>query len=400
MAVTVHTLFRLAVYLLLIAPALACAQGAPSPDELRQRAEAGDREAQFRLGVAYDTGRGVTRDRVEAMKWYLRAAEAGYAEAQNSVGSGLQAEKRYEEARKWYERAAAQGHALATSNLGYLYDLGLGVEQDRHKGFELYSRAADLGWAEAMWNLANMYGAGQLGDKDLDMACVWTFRAVRFADPRDKQRLAPVFRAAGSFEQSFPRDRLSACKQKSDSWNPPAMDHWNAYPGQQLLPKQEFPSRFLTVHSPDAEGWIVTDAGRNGIAFGKRGSESGETYGAQVISLEMPPTANADDFVALVKKRIATMNPPPRFQQSRADFKYTDERGYPCVDARSIYDDNAAQTPEGTRQLKLKVIALYCRHPVRPDVGFFAAYSYRGKTADVQIEDAAKSFIEAITVPK
>ena len=195
---------RAAAWVIALAPLFAFAQAMTSLDEMRQKAEAGDKEAQFRLGSAYDSGRGVPRDGAEAMKWYLRSAEAGYAEAQNSVGSGLQAEQRYEEARTWYERAAAQGHALAINNLGYLYDLGLGVKQDRQKGFELYSRAADLGWGEAMWNLANMYGAGQLGAKDLNMACVWTLRAVRFADPREKQRFAPAFRAAVYFERNFP----------------------------------------------------------------------------------------------------------------------------------------------------------------------------------------------------
>jgi hypothetical protein len=56
--------------------------------------------------------------------------------------------------------------------------------------------------------------------------------------------------------------------------------------------------------------------------------------------------------------------------------------------------------PTGKEQLKLKVVSLYCRHPVRQDLGFFAAYSYRGKAADTQIESAAQSFIEAISVPK
>jgi TPR repeat protein len=214
---------RISIWTLALVPLMALGQATTSIEEIRQKAQAGDRDAQFRLGSAYDSGTGVPRDGAEAMQWYLRAAEAGHAEAQNSVGSGLQAEKRYEEARNWYERAAAQGHALATNNLAYLHDLGLGVKQDRQKGFELYSRAAELGWAEAMWNLANMYGAGQLGEKDLDMACVWTLRAVRFAKPNERQRFAPAFRAAGFFERQFPAEKLSACKQKSEAWSPSAM---------------------------------------------------------------------------------------------------------------------------------------------------------------------------------
>jgi len=171
-------------------------------------------------------------------------------------------------------------------------------------------------------------------------------------------------------------------------------------PGQPVTPKQQFPSGLLNVYSPDSEGWIVTGAGRNGIAFAKRGNESNETYGAQVIIFEMSPTGNSDEFISFVKKRIATMNPAPRFQETGSDFQYTEGRGYPCVDVRTSYDDTAAMTPAGKEQLVLKVVALYCRHPVRQDLGFFAAYSYRGKAADTQIESSAKSFIETIGVPK
>jgi TPR repeat protein len=194
-----------------------------SSEELMQKAEAGDVEAQFRIGARYDSGDRVPRDGAEAVRWYRRAAEAGHANAQNSMGSILQAEKHYEQARPWYEHAAAQGHAQAINNLAYLYDLGLGTTQDRRKAFDLYSRAADLAWAEAMWNLANMYGAGQLEKKDLDMSCVWTFRALRFVPPNSEPRFAQAYRVANAFERNFKPERLSACKQKAESWKPPAL---------------------------------------------------------------------------------------------------------------------------------------------------------------------------------
>jgi hypothetical protein len=130
------------------------------------KAEAGDTDAQLRVGAAYDFGKGAPRDGNEAMKWYRMAAEQGNAEAQNSVGSGLQAEKRYAEALPWYEKASAQGHALATNNLAYLYDLGLGVTQDRRKGFELYSRAAQENVQASLKPLAESakpVGSGQIG---------------------------------------------------------------------------------------------------------------------------------------------------------------------------------------------------------------------------------------------
>jgi hypothetical protein len=171
-------------------------------------------------------------------------------------------------------------------------------------------------------------------------------------------------------------------------------------PGQPVTPRQAFPSGLLNVYAPDSEGWVITGAGRNGIAFARRGSESDETHGAQVILFEMPPTASSEEFVGFVRKRIATMNPAPRFQETAAEIRYAEDRGYPCTEVRASYDDNAAVTPSGKEQLKLKVVALYCRHPARPELGLFAAYSRRGKAADPEIEGPAKSFIDAIQVPK
>jgi TPR repeat protein len=197
------------------------------------QAESGDTDAQLRVGAAYDFGKGAPHDATEALKWYRRAADHGSAEAQNSVGSVLQAEKRYAEALPWYEKASAQGHAHATSNLAYLYDLGLGVTQDRHKGFDLYSRAADLGWAEAMWNIANMYGAGQLGEIDMVNACVWAMRARKFAAPRERQLLDHLSRVIPQLQRSLTAEQLKSCNLQSEGWEPMALPKKNGHSDNQ-----------------------------------------------------------------------------------------------------------------------------------------------------------------------
>lgn len=170
--------------------------------------------------------------------------------------------------------------------------------------------------------------------------------------------------------------------------------------GRPVNPKQLFPSSILNVYAPDSEGWVITGAGSNGISFGKKGVEAAETYGAQVIIFEMPPTTSGEELVSFVKKRIAAMNPPPRFQETNSVYQYSEDRGYPCVNVQIGFDDTAAVSPTGKEQLKLQVSSLYCRHPVQQQLGFLAAYSYRGKTADNQIEGAAKSFIAGINVPE
>ena len=52
----------------------------------RKAAERGFAEAQNNLGVMYVLGRGVTKDDAEAVKWFRKAAKQGYGPALNNLG--------------------------------------------------------------------------------------------------------------------------------------------------------------------------------------------------------------------------------------------------------------------------------------------------------------------------
>ncbi len=49
--------------------------------ELKRKAEAGDMEAQFNLGLCYQTGTGIKADKMAARFWLSKAAGQGHAEA-------------------------------------------------------------------------------------------------------------------------------------------------------------------------------------------------------------------------------------------------------------------------------------------------------------------------------
>ena len=54
---------------------------------LRPLAESGNVRAQFFLGFMYEGGMGVSRDNIEAAKWYRRAADTGDGIAQYHIGT-------------------------------------------------------------------------------------------------------------------------------------------------------------------------------------------------------------------------------------------------------------------------------------------------------------------------
>ena len=85
-----------------------------------------------------------------SLKRWLPVAEEGSAEAQyyvariyaNGMG-GVPLD--YAKAADWYQRAANQKYGPAIQELGYLYEEGLGVPQDRLRGLNLQRQASGLG---------------------------------------------------------------------------------------------------------------------------------------------------------------------------------------------------------------------------------------------------------------
>lgn len=76
---------RSAVFIFLAA--LALAQPPAGRPPLRERAAAGDPEAQFSLGKNYEGGRsGLKKDYAEAANWYRKSADQGNVYAQASLG--------------------------------------------------------------------------------------------------------------------------------------------------------------------------------------------------------------------------------------------------------------------------------------------------------------------------
>src|SRR5580704_2571903 len=69
-----------------------------------------DPQAQYNRGTDYWYGNGVPQDYVEAAKWFRKAAEGGYAEAQYrlaqmlAIGQGIKEDDT--EAATWYRKAA------------------------------------------------------------------------------------------------------------------------------------------------------------------------------------------------------------------------------------------------------------------------------------------------------
>ena len=77
--------------------------------KLKAAADKGHKKAQYRVGLCYDKGRGVTEDDAAAVSWYLKSAKQDYAKAQYELakcylkGEGVAADEA--KAKQWLTKA-------------------------------------------------------------------------------------------------------------------------------------------------------------------------------------------------------------------------------------------------------------------------------------------------------
>ena len=143
-------------------------------------AELGSPYAQYCVGLGYMDGRGVLKDEVEALRWFLKCAQQkppGSTGAQHAVGkcynAGLGAPQDFREAVQWFQKAAEQGLAVAQCDLAESYRLGRGTPRDFNEAANWYEKAAEQGHAAAQNNIGNCYKRGIGVLKDMLQAYKW-----------------------------------------------------------------------------------------------------------------------------------------------------------------------------------------------------------------------------------
>lgn len=124
-------------------------------------ANSGNSLAQYRLGLLYYHGQGVSEDERLAIYWWKKAASQGSAEAMYQLGTaflfGVQAAKLVpdpdREAATWFFQAGSAGHSEAQYMLGHLFLAGKGVVESRNEAANWFRKAAAQGHVEAKKSL-------------------------------------------------------------------------------------------------------------------------------------------------------------------------------------------------------------------------------------------------------
>jgi len=116
------------------------------------------------LGLLYETGRGEPKDPMVARQYYAEAAAQGDMYGQVNLarmlvdGRGGPADP--VEAFRWNMAAARQGSPDGLNGVGYSYLIGHGVAQDHARGVSWLRAAAEAGQPNAMHTLGSLYLQG------------------------------------------------------------------------------------------------------------------------------------------------------------------------------------------------------------------------------------------------
>ncbi|MEI6175341.1 MAG: hypothetical protein WCS43_00500 [Verrucomicrobiota bacterium] len=175
-----------------------------SIETLRSQAAAGDQKSQLSLAIRYRDGKGIDKDNAEAMKWGHLAADRGYADAMDFVGSaylrGVSVERNPVIAFGYFKAAVEGKSSQAAFNLGQCYFGTQGTEQDVPKALEYWKMAADAGNGRAAACAAMAYFSGEGIAPDPVQARRLAERAAELNDPSGLVVLGEMQYQAGDLD--------------------------------------------------------------------------------------------------------------------------------------------------------------------------------------------------------
>ncbi len=197
-----------------------------TPDSTKNRAENGDKNAQYEMALEYANGSDVVeQDYDEAIKWYTEAAEQGHTMAQFNLGVIYNSDEHVErdpyKAVKWWSKAAESGYAPAQYNLGLMYDSGQGVDRrSTETALKWWKKAADQGLPDAMKDVGMYYEIGDdFASKDYVNAYMWISLA---ADKKQIDAMKEIYR----LEARMTPERVTEGKRLAQKWKE---EHPKAY---------------------------------------------------------------------------------------------------------------------------------------------------------------------------
>lgn len=179
-------------------------------------AESGDPEAQAEVAKTYMSlagsleQAGTETDYKESVKWAEKAAAQGNGDGSFTLAlayeHGRGVSKNMKKAAELYQKGADAGNARCMNSLGAFYIRGNQVPKDEKKGFELIQQSADLGDAEAMVNLGRCYQFGTGTTGNMKKAVEWYEKSLKHRPDEELARKVQVFKTLADKDPGWDQD--------------------------------------------------------------------------------------------------------------------------------------------------------------------------------------------------
>lgn len=186
-------------------------------------AEQGNATAETGLGILYENGYAVEKDRTQAVALYRKAAAQGNAEAECRLGLGyvlgslgaFNQPHDVSQGLALMTKAANQGLLHCQNEMGSLYQHGMfDVPKDMVQAVAWYRKAAEAGYALSEVSLGNAYKFGEGVQQDSTQAALWYQKAEAQYQKEADQGDVPAELALGmGYEMRYmdlPRDKAKA----------------------------------------------------------------------------------------------------------------------------------------------------------------------------------------------
>jgi uncharacterized protein len=229
---------------------------AVSDSPMQQKAQAGDKNAQYQVGLVaeqrqdygeafkwfqlaakqgldgaqvdlaylYVTGFGTSKDLDQAFHWYSLAAAQANPNAEYSVGicylHGEGTEQNLALARKWISSALAHGDgARSTNAMGLTYEAGDG--RDLNEALKWYEKSAEMGYNEAQFNVCRLTAQGLVSPNDYDHSIQWCYTLAEHGDPWGEYGLGRILKEGVGMQPDV-KKAMEWYKKSAEQGNPAA----------------------------------------------------------------------------------------------------------------------------------------------------------------------------------
>ncbi len=191
---------------------------------LKESAGHGLARSMEKLGDMYEFGTGIEENKVEAFRWYMKAAELGNKDALADVGwcyaEGHGVDLDINKAIEYYEKSIKRGCDWGAVGVGVIYRDGKKVEKDYCKAFRYYQIGVELNNADAMNEIGFCYGEGKGVEVNKAIAFKWYMKAAELGNTAGQTNLAICYKTGEGCEQNLDKAKewvMRAAKQGNQS---------------------------------------------------------------------------------------------------------------------------------------------------------------------------------------